>query len=357
MPTVASPDAAAVRVTNQLHQDPLAKIFFFLSRYEEYQAFSPDRFGRFSAEISVAGKGGFLERPIVNELLVWLRGELAALFPGVLDGTPRRAVFHPTYDVDLPWAFLHRGVRGMAAGVRDLLTGHPGRAALRANVLAGRAADPYDTFNWLRSLHRAQGVRPRVFWLLANRRSREDTNPSPSLPAYEKLIREVSTWADIGIHPSFRSSEQNALIEEEKKQLKEISGLPITHSRQHFLRFTLPETYRALLRSGITNDHSMGFADRIGWRAGTNLPFRWYDLEQEKVTALWVHPFAAMDVTLLNYMQLSAREVPPLLQSLYEALEPLGGPFSLLWHNSSFADAYGWRGWAEMYQGVNERMG
>ena len=193
-------------------------------------------------------------------------------------------------------------------------------------------------------------TRPQIFWLLSDGQDRRDTNPFPTPEKQKELIREWLPHATIGIHPSYHSSDRTELIREEVDRLTAITGRRPLHSRQHFLRFRLPDTYRALRLAAITNDHTMGYADAVGWRAGTNLPFFWYDLEHEKATGLIVHPFAAMDGTLKDYLRLSTSEARQKVASLANGVRPFGGVFPLLWHNSSFSDDYGWAGWQSMYE-------
>ena len=54
----------------------------------------------------------------------------------------------------------------------------------------------------------------------------------------------------------------------------------ITSSRQHFIRFNLPQTFRHLLDGGIREDFSMGYGSINGFRASVASPFYWYDLEK-----------------------------------------------------------------------------
>jgi len=189
----------------------------------------------------------------------------------------------------------------------------------------------------------------RYFWLVSEGRLREDPNPYPIPADQQQLMRELPK---VGLHPSYHSSQQPQLIGEERRRIEQIVGRPVTHSRQHFLRFRLPQTYRALLAADITDDYSMGYADSPGWRAGTNQPFAWYDLERERQTRLTVHPFAAMDVTLKNYGREGAKAAGATIRELEQSLRAYGGTFCLLWHNSSFAEAYGWEGWWQMYSGL-----
>jgi len=132
--------------------------------------------------------------------------------------------------------------------------------------------------------------------------------------------------------------------------LEKIVDLPITDSRQHFLKLRFPETYRRLIAAGIQVDYSMGYADDTGFRAGMGVPFPWYDLKREECTALMIHPFVAMDVTLQQYLGLHAEEALARIKDLHQEVSSLGGPLCLLWHNSSFYGEAGWVGWKEMYE-------
>ena len=330
--------------------DLLACIFYALSRYEEYQPFVPDAHGRFPGASSHAARYGYLHRPIVREWTALLGQQLREWFPDLPPPRRRPLDPQPTYDIDLLWAYRYRGWRGVAHGVKDVLTGRTDRALQRFSTT--ESDDPFNTIAQLEQLHREAGLRATYFWLLADGTDRHDTNPYPIPAAQQEIMRALEATADQGIHPSYRSTDDAALLAQECSRMERIVGRPITRSRQHFLRLTLPQTYRQLLAHGIADDYSMGYADRVGWRAGTNLPFPWYDLERERETKLTIHPFAAMDVTLKNYLGLTGGAAGAKLSELRTALEPFGGPFALLWHNSSFAPDYGWAGWWEMYQGL-----
>lgn len=325
--------------------DPLACAFYAIVRYEEYAPFTADAHGRFPAAASHARRHGYLGRPVVR---LWLRdwaARLRAHYPTLpAPRTPDWTV-RPTYDIDLLWAWRHRGWRGLAAGVRDLGRGHFRRAWDRF----APGADPFDTIALLQSLHLRQRLQPTFFWLLSDRRDRHDVNPYPIPEAQRAVMRQLAAAHTVGLHPSYRTVDNAELIRTEAARFAEAVGRAPRHARQHFLRLRLPDTYRALRDAGITHDHTMGYADAIGWRAGTNRPFRWYDLEREEETGLTVHPFAAMDVTLKNYLGLDAAGAQRAVRDLAAAVRPLGGEFALLWHNSSFSAAYGWAGWWAAY--------
>ncbi len=334
--------------------DLLACIFYAVTRYEEYAAFEPDRHGRFTSRLSHAGHHGYLHRPVVREWTAALGRQLRTWFPGLPETAVRPLQLRPTYDIDILWAWQYRGWRGRAGLLRDAFRGQFSRALSR--LRSGPGNDPYFTLGQLEDLHRATGLTATYFWLLARPGGAVDPNPYPIPEAQQELMRRLERHARIGLHPSYRSPERSDLLAEERERIEQILEHGVCCSRQHFLRFRLPATYRRLLEAGITEDHSMGYSDGVGWRAGTNLPFRWYDLERERETRLVIHPFAAMDVTLKDYLSLSAEDAGARVLQLAEAVRPYGGPFNLLWHNSSFAAEYGWEGWWPVYVATLERL-
>ena len=123
----------------------------------------------------------------------------------------------------------------------------------------------------------------------------------------------------------------------------------ILHARQHFLKLNFPETYRNLIDQGIQHDHSLGYHDAIGFRAGTSNPFYWFDLDKNQATELMIHPLLAMDVTLKKYLKLQSDQAITEVKKLIDQCKEVDAPFSLLWHNSSFYEAEGWGSWKEVY--------
>ena len=141
----------------------------------------------------------------------------------------------------------------------------------------------------------------------------------------------------------------------EIRRLNEILSVPVLHSRQHYLRFSLPETYRTLYDQGVRHEYSMGYADAPGFRAGTSLPFKWFDLQKNQATELFIHPFCAMDVTLSRYQKLSPTESIAMLNQLLDQIEDTGGMFHMLWHNETLSGRDNWRGWTSLWSEILHR--
>ena len=330
--------------TADLPFDLFALIFFLLSRYEEYLPFAADEHGRFPATASLAFRHNFLDRPLVEEWAGRLAERIGSRFPG-WTVRPSAYRFLPTYDIDLAWAYRHRGL------ARTLLA-LPRSPRKRLEVLLGRREDPFAAaFHWLDELHERWPTDPVFFFLLASF-GRYDRGIHYRKRALQRLIEDLAGRYRLGIHPSYRSSRDDRRLPREIGRLAAILQEPVSRSRQHYLRLRLPATYRGLLQNGIRADFTMGFADAIGFRAGTATPFPWYDLKREQATPLAIWPFQVMDVSLKNYLQLSPGEALPAVLPLIRRCRQVGGTFITLWHNSSLADEGEWAGWRETYRQI-----
>jgi hypothetical protein len=107
----------------------------------------------------------------------------------------------------------------------------------------------------------------------------------------------------------------------------------------HFLRWNLPETWRALESVGLSFDATLGYADVAGFRCGTCHEYRAFDVLADRELDLSVQPLIAMDGTVIDdpYMALGTGDAARrALSELRRCCEVVGGNFSILWHNNKF---------------------
>jgi hypothetical protein len=136
--------------------------------------------------------------------------------------------------------------------------------------------------------------------------------------------------------------------------LENIIQKPVTKSRQHFLKLKFPKTYQNLLKSGITDDYTMGFASLSGFRAGTCTTFPFFDLSHNRCTEIMIHPFQVMDVTLKNYLLLSPEKAWQQIEEIMLEVKKVNGTFISLWHNESLKDTGHWLGWRKVFEKILE---
>jgi hypothetical protein len=341
---------AFYRTTGDFPFDILSAIFYLLSRYEEYRSFAPDIYGRFPHTASLAYRKGFLDQPLVN---TWLQDFSQLLEKRCASYYPSPALFHfaPTYDIDEAFCYRHKSGWRQAGGfLRDLLRGQWEQLHLRQRVLAGEAADPYDSFDWMDQLHRPFGMQPTYFILVAARNRGVDRNTLPSNPGWRTRLRWLSANYPVGLHPSWQSGDDPALLQQEKAELEKITGQKITRSRQHFIRFRLPDTYRRLIDAGITDDYSMGYGSINGFRASVASSFYWYDLEREQATPLLLHPFCYMEANSFFEQKMTPAQALDEMRQYAEKVRRVHGTLSIIWHNTFLGTSPFYPGWREAYQ-------
>ena len=59
-----------------------------------------------------------------------------------------------------------------------------------------------------------------------------------------------------------------------------------------------------------------------------------------------------MDVTLKNYLKLTPQEAIIEAKKHIDWHKKYNGTFVLLWHNTSFNEIEGWKGWEKVYEEI-----
>lgn len=330
--------------------DIFAAAFYLLSRYEEYLPYKADKHGRYPHTASLAWKEGFIHLPLINIWLKDLKQGLIKKFQG-LDFCPQSFTFIPTYDIDIAWSYLNKGwYRNVGGLLKHMVKGAWKKSNERIAVLRRSKKDPYDAYNWLHELHSQCGVKAYYFFLVAVTQNWYDKNILPSNKALQHLIKSHAVRDPIGIHPSWQSGDNEHILDNEIRLLEQITGSNITSSRQHYIRFTLPRTYRKLIRSGITKDYSMGYGGTNGFRASVSSSFNWYDLQQEEKTSLLIYPFCFMDACAYHQQKLTPKQAYEQMISYYEATKNVEGLMITIWHNQFLGTDPEFTGWKEVYE-------
>lgn len=330
--------------------DILAAVFYLLSRYEEYLPHQKDIYGRYGHENSLAFQNGFLQQPLIN---IWLQHlqkkvkEKHLLFAN----HNSQFSFLPTYDIDIAWSYKNKGFFRNAGGLmRSMVNGQWSMVQERLSVLSNRRTDPHDAYEWLDGLHKKYSLKPIYFFHAGKKSTKYDKNISLFNKNFRQLIQSLAANNKIGIHPSWRSGDQPLFIRDEKNALEKITSENILASRQHYIRFTLPHTYRQLIQAGITNDYSMGYGSINGFRASITTSFYWYDLEKEEQTPLLIHPFCFMDANAFFEQKLTPEKALDEMLGYYNTIKNVGGQMITIWHNSFLGTDKMFKGWKEMYE-------
>ena len=340
---------------SDLHFDLFAASFYMVSRYEEYLPYEPDIHGRFKATASIAYKHNFLLQPIVNEWAAELKFLLLNKFPE-LEQTKRNFSCLLTYDIDVAFTFKGRGVlRTLLSTIKDLAHIRMDRLIEKLKVISGWAPDPSDVYSQIEIISKEHNL-PVIFFFLVGDLSTYDRNLNYASKAMKNLLKNLQSIFTIGLHPSYSTTLDLNKIRKEKDRLEILTGNAITKSRQHFLRFSLPETFSCLIQAGITEDYSMGFADYPGFRAGICTPFYFYDLKHEEATNLLLYPSAYMDGNYIKYLKATPSEASIMITDLIQKVKAVDGLFTSIWHNDTLSGKGTHAHWKEVHDDMIKQV-
>ncbi|MEG2515996.1 MAG: hypothetical protein RSA61_04095, partial [Acidaminococcaceae bacterium] len=123
-----------------------------------------------------------------------------------------------------------------------------------------------------------------------------------------------------------------AVLRENKIACNKLGG------RQHYLRWTAPETWQYYEDAGLAYDTTLSFADHIGFRCGICYEYHPFNVRTRKKLNLLEYPLIVMECSGLDerYMQLSYDEMLQRCVRLKAQCEKHHGNFVILWHNSRF---------------------
>jgi hypothetical protein len=257
--------------------------------------------------------------------------------------------YQSTLDIDSAWKYLNKGItRTMAALVRDTVLLNPATFKERFSVITGKRSDPFDVYSTIEEIN-SQYNHGAIIFLLMGDYGKQDRNYHKGTRDFEQLVKRLGKKYRLGIHPSYKSNFKPSLLKKEKAYLESMLQQQVMDSRQHYLMLSIPYTYMQLIDAGIKRDYSMGYASRVGFRAGTSHPFRFYNLHLEEEMDLTIYPFSVMDRTLKDYLKLDPHGAMEQVKELIKSLSGIGGCFTSLWHNEAFSDAGEWKGWGNFY--------
>jgi hypothetical protein len=333
--------------------DLFASAFFMISRYEEYLPGKKDKYDRYRGSQSMNHKAGFLEKPMVDLYALEFKKILQQKFPE-LKFKERKFSYTATFDIDMAYSYLHKGFKRNFGGfLRSFILSEYKEMRARFGVLMRGMRDPFDTYEYIFEVCKKHNI-PTYFFFLLGDESRFDKNVEHTNEGFRSLIRSIDQKTKTGIHLSFKSHISSKKSQEEIKRLTEITGKPTISNRFHYLRFQTPNSFKRLEELGIKEDYSMGYAGRVGFRAGTCTPYYFFNVKSNEQTNLKIVPFAFMDTTFTHYYRIeNERSIAKILE-LIAAVKKVEGSLVGLWHNSSFTEQLQWRGWRKIFETVAE---
>ncbi len=335
--------------SKDFHFDIFSSVFYFISRYEEWQHFEKDLHERFELTESILFKNKFHLKPVVE---IWIEELKLAIVNLNHDIIFPKKEFKTiaTIDVDNLYAYKSKGlIRTIGAGFKDLLRFDFTNLNRRIAVVAKNAVDPFDIYESFSRFCLEKKV-DLIYFFLFKTGNEFDRTVNPESDSFTKVFETIKkNKAFIGLHPSYYSFNNVKVLMDEVSNFSEKLNSKVKLSRQHYLRYNIKVTPNLLLNSNILADFSMGFASGAGFRAGTSEPFYYYDLSAEEKTELLMVPFCAMDGAYFVYNKITSEEAYASLLKIREEIKKVNGLFITVFHERTFAQHL-YPGFGEMYK-------
>lgn len=317
-------------------------LFGLLSLEEEISSEIRDRHGRFIGAMSHRSSGDLLEAPVFND-------SVAALVELSLNFQNNRAAdTELTSKVALPpvivlshdldqlrgndrWTQVVRLVRM----VRPMLKFRPPDLKFLWYFLYNFGFPRkfyFENIVGMMEVERMHGFRSSQYFL-------NGSGGRFGARSGSKLIPEVAeripvNWS-VGVHYNYDTHLEEAAFAAQLEELKELTNRKVATGRAHYLRFDPARSWSFLAKMGIKVDESLGYPDRIGYRAGVAGVFRPYDRQEQSMSSMLEMPLVIMESTLVNQYP---DDPAGAFERLLAHIEKVGGAISILFHPGSFCN-------------------
>ena len=331
-----------------VNYDIVASAFYFLSGWNEYISADKDDFGRVTYESTLIHKLKIEGIPVVNYYFDILSDAISQI-----TGQTSKNIWqeHPfavalTHDIDVCKRAWLEG--SFSEFKKKRFFSIP---KLILNRLLGK--DDWFNFSKIVGLERKYNANSTFYFLPRKGKVNEWKNADYDVlsPDIKKVIQVLNeNGNETGVHGSFGTHTNSELM---KQDIARISNHPVDGNRFHFLMFDVYKTVSVLENAGVKYDTTICFAEQIGFRRGTCLPYYLYNLEKNEISTILEIPLIVMDASLMfkKYMGLSQKESIQAVISLIAEIKKFNGVLTILWHNTSFSD-YKYTGWCEVYEQI-----
>ena len=312
--------------------DIIGSAFFMLTRWEEYVTLDRDAHGRFPGALALAVKHDFIQRPVVNEYALFLRK--CVLWMGIESSPMPVGQVTMSFDIDYiyKWKLFRNLLGAWKRAWPNVQQSKKDFFSYMAS-LKNPLADPYNNFEYVFQELKKNQISATFYFKAENYATDFDKADykldDERLQHVLTAIRELGY--QVGLHPSYASFEEQALLASEKSKLQAAMNNKVLRVRQHFLRIEFPHTFTRFQEAGFKTDCSSMYTQYPGFRNGICSEFNYFDFMGRKTLDLRLIPLIDM---MYEDRSHELDKVVAEMKELSEISLLYGGKAKLLWHNS-----------------------
>ena len=279
--------------------DIFAASFFLLSRYEECMPYLKTNLGYFDPSQSISMKFDFLELPIIDLWVSKFKEQLASNFHEIV----KKDDFKPSKKIllEVPVAFRYSN-RSLLENLGDFFSAiwklDIKQLIIHILVLIKLRNDPFETYHQWNDWFNGSSIKPIVFFLFSHSSSYQISTSIFNL-RFRKIIKKTGDFFCLGLLTSVKAQiDSKKQIIREKNDFQKLTNRTIIDVRLSNGIIDLRKDYEMLSENEFKNDYSMGYLDRIGFRAGTATPYYFYDVSREFQLSIKLTPIFATEQSL-----------------------------------------------------------
>jgi peptidoglycan/xylan/chitin deacetylase (PgdA/CDA1 family) len=236
-----------------------------------------------------------------------------------------------THDID--WVYTSGLARGRVAAAQLLRKDVAG--CCRSVVQAVRTGKrwPLCNFERIMALEEEYGARSSFYFMVQDPEEEDYSYEIEDLHADLAAVRDRG--CEIGLHGGFSCHRSFEELSRRKARLTKVIGAPVVGYRNHYLCFSVPDTWELLARAGFLYDTTFGYHDCVGFRNGMCHPFAPFDRTLDREIPITEIPLVISDMALFTYMRLDLEEAWRMARELIDRVAAVRGVVTILWHNGS----------------------
>jgi len=323
--------------------DVLSITEYIVFRYEEMVKVAFDEHQRFKADSSLLFNIGFLQKPIINYIIEFIKSVIdkilreSGLIMPYIERWQVGSKFVVSITIDLDHIRKHPLPLSLINPLSSFKRFDVKNA--RKNIeVAGRAISGSNRV--LIDIEKLLNYSGEKITLFACGKRRHPFDPEVSAQNYRAsyIVKSLSKiGAEISLHGSYASMFNGTNLMDERKLLEETLGKSVEGVRMHYVRLRVPDTLREIERVGFIYDSSLTYSSMPGFRAGIGMPFRTLPDGQ-----LYELPPSLMDSTLFFRQKLNFDEALRNSLAILGEIERTGGYSAFIFHNQHLIyDEYG----------------
>ena len=242
---------------------------------------------------------------------------------------------------------------------RRLTSSEPGSMGLAGLRMARSIFQPKPAqkdFETLLAIEGRHGFRSTFFLLHDKYWARQGGRYSLQCCEIQNIGRMIlDAGSELGVHGGYYHFNNSALYHESLEAVGSAFGVRPCGIRNHLLRFSYPETWRAQAAAEFAYDATYGLPGELGPRGGWPFPFQTCAANTGEFLNLIELPMTVMDATLFRHLRLGGEAA---LEKAWQAVAGVigvGGLVSLLWHNNYFNEPEYWD-WQMVYEELLNRL-